>query len=179
MKPERERQSAEFAEKAVEHYGERLHSFLARRMHNPQDQDVKDLVQEVCLQLLKANHTALVRNPVAYILTTAAHVAERFGKRDQRARRYVCVDSELMEFAAENPAELPADQMARRLSTQRQLNAALVQLPAIYQLVLLRFYRDGLSYVEIGKELKLSIHQVERYLAHAKEQLMAIDWEWD
>jgi RNA polymerase sigma factor (sigma-70 family) len=179
MKPERERQSAEFTEKAVEHYGERLHSFLARRMHNPQDQDVKDLVQEVWMQLLKANHTALVRNPIAYIMTTAAHVAEKFGKRDKRARRYVAVDSELMEFAAENPVEPPADQMARRLSTQTQLNTAVTQLPPLYQLVLIRFYRDGLSYVEIGQELKISIHQVERYLAHAKEQLMAIDWEWD
>jgi RNA polymerase sigma factor (sigma-70 family) len=179
MKHEREKQSAEFTEKAVEHYGERLHAFLARRMHKPQDDDVKDLVQEVYMQLLKANNTALVRNPVAYIMTTAAHVAEKFGKRDKRARHYVCADSELMEFAAENPLEPPTDQMARRLSTQKQLNAALARLPPVYQLVLLRFYRDGLSYVEIRRELKISIHQVERYLAHAKEQLMAIDWEWD
>jgi DNA-directed RNA polymerase specialized sigma24 family protein len=84
-----------------------------------------------------------------------------------------------MEFASENPPDPPTDQVARRLSTQRQVAAAITQLPSLYQAVLLKFYRDGRTYVEISHELKISVHQVERYLANAKEQFMAMDWKWD
>jgi DNA-directed RNA polymerase specialized sigma24 family protein len=39
--------------------------------------------------------------------------------------------------------------------------------------------REGYKYDEIAERLKVSIHQVERYLASAKQELMAIDWGWD
>jgi DNA-directed RNA polymerase specialized sigma24 family protein len=40
-------------------------------------------------------------------------------------------------------------------------------------------YREEYSYGEIAKELKVTVRQVERYLANAKEALMKVDWEWD
>jgi DNA-directed RNA polymerase specialized sigma24 family protein len=41
------------------------------------------------------------------------------------------------------------------------------------------FYREGYKYEEISKRLDVSVDQVERYLARAKKELMAIDWAWE
>jgi len=177
MKPKPSGFLAKFASDAAEHYSADLHRFLARRMHRPQD--IEDLVQEVYIRLLKVEDDAVIRNPRNYILTTAAHVVSDFVAKEQRAKKFVMVDSEVAETASENPSELPADQIATRLSTQRQLNAALAALPPLHQAVLLMFYRDGYKYEEVAARLKVSLDQVERYLAHAKRELMAIDWGWD
>lgn len=177
MKPKRIGLLAKFASDAAEHYSADLHRFLARRMHRPQD--IEDLVQEVYIRLLKVEDEAFIRNPRNYILTTAAHVASDFLAKEQRTKRFVVTDSQMVETATENPSELPSDQIATRLSTQKQLNAALAKLPPLHQAVLLMFYREGYKYDEIAARLKVSIDQVERYLARAKRELMAIDWEWD
>jgi RNA polymerase sigma factor (sigma-70 family) len=71
------------------------------------------------------------------------------------------------------------DRLAERLSTQKQLNAALAQLPDLYRAVLLMHAREGFSYEEIAARLNVSVHQVERYLASAKQQLLTIDWKWE
>jgi RNA polymerase sigma factor (sigma-70 family) len=179
MKAKRGSHARSFAIEALDRYSQRLHSFLMRRMHRAQDKDVDDLVQEVWIRLLKANKTEYVRDPLAYVLTIGAHVAERFGKRDRRTQEYVAVDSELAEFLSENPATQPVDDLAERLSTERQLLNALAKLPALYQAVLIMFYRDGYKYAEIAEALNISIHKVERYLAEAKDAITAIDWELD
>jgi RNA polymerase sigma factor (sigma-70 family) len=177
MKPKRIALLAKFASDAAEHYSADLHRFLARRMHRPQD--IEDLVQEVYIRLLKVEDDSFIRNPRNYILTTAAHVASDFVAKEQRAKKFVVIDSEVVETVSENPTELLPDQIASRLSTQKQLNAALAKLPPLHQAVLLMFYREGYKYEEIAARLKVSLDQVERYLARAKKELMAIDWGWD
>jgi len=178
MKPKRIGFLAKLASVAAEHYSADLHRFLARRMHRPQD--IEDLVQEVYIRLLKVEDDGLIRNPRNYILTTAAHVLSDFVAKEQRAQKFVVIDSEVVETVAENPSDIPSsDQIATRLSTQRQLNTALAKLPPLHQAVLLMFYREGYKYEEIARRLKVSVDQVERYLARAKKELMAVDWGWE
>jgi RNA polymerase sigma-70 factor (ECF subfamily) len=176
MKARLANESAEFATEAVQHYGMQLHAFLARRFHRPHDID--DLVQETYVALLKARNTSLVTNPRAYVLRVAENVLCRFAKRDRLRQRHVEVDSELMDFAAENPSSPAPDVLAERLSSQKQLNAALVKLPYVFQAVLLMRYSYGYSYEEISAKLGVSWYQVERYLTQAKQALLEIDWEW-
>ena len=114
---------AKFASDAAEHYSADLHRFLARRMHRPQD--IADLVQEVYIRLLRVENGDFVRNPRAYILRTASNVLSDFMAKNKRAQEHVVVDSEMVDHVTENPSELPSDQLATRLSTQKQLNAAL------------------------------------------------------
>lgn len=168
---------ATFASKAAELYSAELHRFLARRMHRPQE--IEDLVQEVYVRLLKVDEGDFVRNPRAYILQTASHVFHDYFEKDRRAQHYVVTDSEMVEHVSEHPPELPTCELAQRLSTQKQLNAALAQLSPIHASVLLMFYREGYSYEEIASQLRVSIRQVKRYLANAKQELMSIDWKWD
>jgi DNA-directed RNA polymerase specialized sigma24 family protein len=53
------------------------------------------------------------------------------------------------------------------------------EAPAPTPGVLLMHAREGYKYDEIAERLNVSIHQVERYLASAKQELMVIDWGWD
>jgi RNA polymerase sigma factor (sigma-70 family) len=168
---------AKFASDSTENYGTELRRFLARRMHRPQD--IEDLVQEVYIRLLKVKDDRFIHNPCSYILTTAAHVLSDFVAREQRAKKFVVVDSEMAESIGENLSEHSSDHIPKRLSTQKQLNSALEQLPPLHQAVLLMFYRDGYKYEEIAARLKVSLDQVERYLAQAKRKIMAIDCGWD
>lgn len=168
--------SGKFAASAAENYSAELHRFLARRMHRREE--IEDLVQEVYIRLLKIDNGEFVRNPRAYILQTAAHVAHDFAHKAHRAKEFVVVDSEIADTASETPSEPAPDQLATRLSTQEQLNKALSKLPPLHQAVLLMYCREGYTYKEIAQRLGVSLDQVERYLASAKQQLMAIDWQW-
>jgi RNA polymerase sigma factor (sigma-70 family) len=89
------------------------------------------------------------------------------------------VDSATVEHLSENPTDYPTDRLASQISTQNQLKTALAKLPPIHQAVLLMHAREGYKYDEIAKRLKVSVYQVERYLASAKQAMMEIDWEWD
>lgn len=151
-----------------------LHRFLARRMHRPQD--IEDLVQEVYIRLLKMENADFVRNPRAYIMTIAANVANDFMTKARRTQDHLVVDSAVVEHVSENPSDYPVDRLASQISTQKQLSSALAKLPPIHQAVLLMHARDGYKYEEIAARLKVSVHQVERYLASAKQALMEVDW---
>jgi RNA polymerase sigma-70 factor (ECF subfamily) len=168
--------SRALATEAVEHYGKQLHGFLARRLHRPHE--IEDLVQETFVALLKAPDLTGIANPRAYVLRVAANVLYRFSKREKLRNQRVEFDSELVEFATENPREGTLDELAERLSSQDQLHAALAKLPALFQAVLLMHYGYGYSYEEISAKLDISWHQVERYLLRAKRALMSVDWEW-
>lgn len=168
---------AQFARNAAEFYSADLHRFLARRMHRPHD--IEDLAQEVYIRLLKIHQGEFVKNPKAYILQTAANVEYDFRERHRRANKFVVVDSEVVEEASANLPDETRGDPAQRLSTEKQLNAALAKLSPIHQTVLVMRYREEYSYGEIAKALKVTVRQVERYLANAKEALMTVDWEWD
>src|ERR1700733_4194174 len=113
MKLKRMSLLAKFASDAAEHYSAELHRFLARRMHRPQD--IEDLVQEVYIRLLKVENDKLIRNPRSYSLTTAGNVASDFVAKERRAKKFVVIDSEMVETVTENPSDLPHDQIATRL----------------------------------------------------------------
>jgi RNA polymerase sigma factor (sigma-70 family) len=176
MKSKSGSQLAKFASKAAEIYSAELHRFLARRMHRRDE--IEDLVQEVYIRLLKIDTGEFVRNPRAYILQTASHVAHDFVEKDRRAQEHVVVNSEVVDQVTENPSDHPSCRLAEQLSTQKQLNTALAKLAPIHAAVLLMYYREGYTYEEIAERAKVSVRQVERYLANAKKELMDIDWEW-
>ena len=79
--------------------------------------------------------------------------------------------------AMEQQAELAVVVFERWLDTQRQLAAILDELPPLYRAILLLQKRDGMSYVEIAKELDLSVHTVEKYLFRALALVRAAKWE--
>jgi RNA polymerase sigma-70 factor (ECF subfamily) len=164
---------ASLAETVFDRYRRNLQRFLIQRLRG--SQDASDLSQEVYLRLLRVPDLSLVRQPRAYLFRIAANVVYEF--HIGRQQESVTFDSEILDAVTENPPEPTQDELAERLHTERQLEAVLAQLSPLYRAILLMQKRDGMSYAEIGKELRLSVHTVEKYLFRALAMVRATKWE--
>jgi RNA polymerase sigma factor (sigma-70 family) len=152
---------------AADHYGDRLHRFLLRRLGR---QEADDVAQDIYMQLLLVPHDEFIRNPEAYIYTVARGMVANFHRRTNRQRAIILTDSDKVEQLSEHPEELPPDELAQSVSCSQFLNLFLRTLPPVQAKALLMFEHDGYSYVEIAKELHLSRRAVERYLTKAREK---------
>jgi RNA polymerase sigma factor (sigma-70 family) len=162
-----------FAASVLGLYQNHLHRFLVRRLRN--DQDAKDLAQEVYLRLLRVDDAKQIQEPLAYLYRTAANVASEFLMRRQRER--VHFDTELLEQRGEHPSELWPDELPDRLDTERAFQHALSQLPPLYQSIFLLRLRDGLSYADIGIQLEISAHTVKKYFFRSIGMIRTAKWD--
>src|SRR5687767_14031233 len=130
MKPRGIMPAASFAESAFEHYAAQLHRFLVRRLRD--EHEAEDLAQEVFLRLSRIENSEFVRKPRAYLFGVASHVACEFKMRSDQTRDCIIFDSEVVDYRAEHPGNVSPDELAERLSIQRQLRDALARLPSMH-----------------------------------------------
>ena len=140
-----------------------LFQFLRRRVRS--SVDVQDLAQETYLRLLRARDLSEVRNPQAYLLQVASHVALEWCDRQPRSDSMVVLDEDMLV-----DSQLPELELDARLSQQR-LEETLASVSPMMRAVLLLRLRDERSYQEIAAELRLTDRQVRRYLARGYERL--------
>ena len=140
-----------------------LFQFLRRRVRS--SVDVQDLAQETYLRLLRARDLSEVRNPQAYLLQVASHVALEWCDRQPRGDLMVVLDEDMLI-----DSQLPELELDARLSQQR-LEETLAAVSPMMRAVLLLRLRDERSYQEIAAELRLTDRQVRRYLARGYERL--------
>jgi RNA polymerase sigma factor (sigma-70 family) len=140
-----------------------LFQFLRRRVRSRVD--VQDLAQETYLRLLRAHDLSEVRNPQAYLLQVARHVALEWRDRQPSGDSMVTIDEDLLIDGQLPELEVDA------LLTQRRLEDALESASPMMRAVLLLKLRDERSYEEIAAALRITDRQVRRYLARGYELL--------
>ena len=140
-----------------------LFQFLRRRVRS--SVDVQDLAQETYLRLLRARDLNEVRNPLAYLLQVASHVAMEWCDRQPRGDSMVEIDVDTVA-----DPQLPELELDARLSHQRLEKTLTSMSPMMRAVVLLRL-RDERTYQEIAVELRITDRQVRRYLARGYERL--------
>ena len=140
-----------------------LFQFLRRRVRS--SVDVQDLAQETYLRLLRARDLSEVRNPQAYLLQVASHVALEWCNRQPRGDSMVVLDEDMLV-----DPRLPELELDARLSRQR-LEETLATISPMMRAVLLLRLRDERSYQEIAAELRITDRQVRRYLERGYERL--------
>jgi len=114
--------------------------------------------------LLRADLTE-VRNPLAYLLQVASHVALEWCNRQPRGDSMVVLDEDMLV-----DPRLPELELDARLSRQR-LEETLATISPMMRAVLLLRLRDERSYQEIAAELRITDRQVRRYLERGYERL--------
>jgi RNA polymerase sigma-19 factor, ECF subfamily len=140
-----------------------LFQFLRKRARSPVD--VHDLAQETYLRLLRARDLGEVRNPQAYMLQVAGHVAlEWYGgqpRSESMSERHeeTLIDDQLPEL------ELDASR------SQQRIEDALASVSPLMRAVLLLKLRDQRSTEDIAADLQITVRQVRRYLARGYERL--------
>src|SRR5580698_4598601 len=140
-----------------------LFQFLRRRVRSPID--VQDLAQETYLRLLRTHDLSEVRNPQAYLLQVARHVAMEWCDRHPRSDSMVVLDEDMLV-----DDRLPELELDDQLSQQR-LEEALATVSPMMRAVLLLKLRDGQSYQDIAATLHITERQIRRYLARGYERL--------
>jgi len=140
-----------------------LFQFLRRRVRS--NIDVQDLAQETYLRLLRARDLNDVRNPLAYLLQVASHVAREWNHLQPGGDATVALDEDTLV-----DPQLPELEMDARLSEQR-VNDALASVSPMIRAVLLLRLRDERSHQEIAAALRISDRQVRRYLARGYASL--------
>lgn len=166
---------ARLASGAFQRYAAPLHRFLLRRVRRPQEID--DMAQEVFARLMRVESAEFVRKPASYLFGIATNVVREFRIRSEHDQERVTFDSQMVDHLAEHPFETPQDDMAERLSLQRQLERGLARLPRMHRTVLLLVTRDGLSHEEAARATDLSIHTVEKYVTEARARLKLMPWD--
>ena len=140
-----------------------LFQFLRRRVRS--SVDVQDLAQETYLRLLRTRDLNEVRNPLAYLLQVASHVAVEWNDRQPRSDSMVVLDEDMLV-----DDRLPELELDDQLS-QRRLEEALATVSPMMRAVLLLKLRDGQSYQDIAATLHITERQIRRYLARGYERL--------
>src|SRR5882724_11608124 len=148
--------AANLAATAAERYGDELLRYLMRRLRN--DQDAKDLSQEVYLRLLRVGDAERVRDYKAYLHRIASHVVYEFRMRQKQSR--VTFDSDALDAMTELPPPSAAnsDRLADELGARQDLMRVLAQLPSPCRSVFLLHKHQGMTYEEIAGKLGMSVH---------------------
>jgi RNA polymerase sigma factor (sigma-70 family) len=146
-----------------ERWNRRLFQFLRRRVRTAVD--VQDLTQETYLRLLRGGDLSEVRNPEAYLLQVAKHVALEWCDHSPRPGSLVELDEDMLV-----DEHLPELELDARLSEKR-LEETLDAVSPMMRAVLLLRLRDHLTHEAIAAELKISLRQVRRCLARGYERL--------
>lgn len=152
-----------FVSSIANRYGERLRSFLARRLRNASD--APDLAQEVFLRLMRVEHHESIRSPEAYMFTIASHVLHQHALKQSETPASVDISdlfSELQLTSEDDPAA-KAD-LAQRLD---HLERSLKELPSKVSTTLMLHRFAGFSIEEIGAKLGVSRPTAKKYLARA------------
>ena len=144
-------------------WNQRLFQFLRRRVRS--SVDAQDLAQETYLRLLRADDLSQVRNPLAYLLQVASHVALEWRDRQPRSDSMVVLGEDTLV-----DGQLPELELDARLSQQR-LEETLASVSPMMRAVLLLRLRDERSNQEIAAELRITDRQVRRYLARGYDRL--------
>jgi len=147
---------------------ERFHSELRRffRINARSPNSADDLMQEMYLALRKSTPPGELRDGKAYLFRVAWNVLRIANRRAQRERR------NLLLIAAwrisNHSAEKVEDDSSSTLAEARW-EAVLAELPALWQIVVLRHFRDGLTYQQVADEIGCSRAAVKKYATRAQE----------
>lgn len=165
--PGPESRDASFAAEAHRLYGADLYFFLLSRLRN--EQDAKDVVQEVYLRLLRLGPGELVRNPHAYVYFVASQVLAQFRMRAKH--NPLVYDSALLHHRDAELAEVGQDSAAGPWLALSEVEGLLDALPAMHRKVLTMRKLDGLSWAQIAESLNISVHTVKKYLCEANARI--------
>lgn len=149
-------------------HGRQLLRFLSVRMR-ASPEDVKDLMQEIYLRLLRLKDHDAVRNPQAYLYTIASHVLHQHVLR----RNSMPTTMDPLEVVEALEQISTAADPAEEADLERQLEAIgrglQARSPRAYA-TLIMYRCEGMTFKQIGDRLGVSSVMARKYL------IMAIDY---
>lgn len=153
-----------FVTEILQEHGQRLRSFLARRLHHASS-DLPDLVQEIYLRLLRVPNAQSIRSPRAYLFTVALHVLHQHSLNLANTPESVDI-AEAFPSPQVRDGENPAEQV-EAWNRLEEFERVLNQLPRQTYTVFVLHRQYGYSREEIAAQLGMSYAMVKKHLAQA------------
>ncbi|MFU8925013.1 RNA polymerase sigma factor [Acinetobacter puyangensis] len=137
-----------------------LSQWLSRQLKNKAN--LEDIVQDTFLKLFTAKTAHLIKEPRAYLATTARCIFI-----DQV--RHQVVEKRYLEYLQQNEQELQVspEQTVMMLELLHRMTLAVSDLPERQRLCLLMYYLEGLAQEKIAEQLKVSRRTVQLDLVKA------------
>jgi RNA polymerase sigma-70 factor (ECF subfamily) len=169
---------AAFAE-LVRRYQGRLMAVFHNMFGNREQ--AEDMVQEVFLRVFRARHTYVADAKFSTWLFTIAHNVAKNARRNKARRKEVNVGSDSGATAA-NPIEQMAQAAsglmpARRIDLQERaqmVRLAMETLNERQRMAVLLSKFEGMSYVDIGATMGLSVQAIKSLLTRARNNLRIV-----
>lgn len=139
----------------------KLRRLLKSRGRSPHDID--DLMQEAFLRLQVYCRTHVVQHEEAFLVKTVLNLSAEQGRRASRANVSTAGDDlpDIIDPAPSAEEILAGEQRLRRLELGLQ------RLTPRSREVFLLHRSEGLSYLQIGAQLDISVSMVEKHVARA------------
>lgn len=154
-------------EQCIAQYGKDLYSFCIHLARNREDAD--DLYQDTFLEAMKKlGMIRYTENPKSYLLS----IAIRLWKN--RMRKFAWRNRIAPQISAETAPELSGGELLLDIIAEEEkqmLWEALWRLPENLRIVLLLYYMEELSILEISKVLAIPQGTVKSRLYHARKHL--------
>ncbi|MEE1864937.1 RNA polymerase sigma factor [Pseudomonas auratipiscis] len=121
----------------------------------------REVVHDVCVQLLEGDEKQGVRTPLALLRKIAHDTASTRYRSDRRREAWVVAVPELPEVASTAPSQQRHLESARALEL---LTAAIAALPPRCQMVFVMHKVYELPQAEVAKRMGISLKTVEKHL---------------
>jgi RNA polymerase sigma factor (sigma-70 family) len=142
----------------------RIRAALRRRGRT--EHDAEDLVQEAWIRLECASRTKTVDHPEAFLMQTALNLSIDWHRKRQCHGEEVAIEDEILVDTAPG---LEESLLARE--RLHQLVECMSRLDSRTRAILLAHRLEGMSYLQIAEQHRLSVSSVEKYVAKATLQL--------
>jgi len=148
-------------------YWKKMYAAAFKRL--PQHETVKDILQEIFLQLWARKEVLEIANLSAYLMTAVRNrVISQYEKED----RYTPIDSLLMELSHAT-AGTDTDTQILRKELMQSYHALLATVTPSQQTILRLRFEDDLNTEEIAQQLNISRKTVQNQLRSALIQIRA------
>ena len=128
-----------------------------------------DLTQDTFMRVLTSRREVEVREPRSYLSTIARGLVIDHYRRRELERAYLDALAQLPEPEVPSP-----EQRLLILEALMQVDAVLDTLPLLARKAFLLSQLDGLTYVEIARDLNVSLTTVKRHMLRAFRACLAL-----
>lgn len=142
---------------------------LIRRLRNAED--ARDVAQEVFTKILELDRLKFIRQPLAYLWTTAVRAHQKLVTRARLEQ--ITYNSEAADHASENPVQVPLNDLMDEINAERHLLSAICELPPTHQDVISLYVQD-FTVPQIAERLGISEHTARKYITQAKAKIRMI-----
>jgi RNA polymerase sigma-70 factor (ECF subfamily) len=144
-----------------------LHAWLWRKLGSRED--AADLAQDTFLRLLSSKPSERLLEPRAYLRTVASGLVVNHWRRLELERAYLDALAARPELVEPSP-----EQRALVLETLMRIDAMLDRLAPKVRQAFLMSQLDGLTYLQIARQLGVSDRMIKKYMAQAMLQCMLL-----